>query len=417
MMSERESHWSEQAGPSVPRPELPGDLTADVAIIGAGHFGLWTAYYLKKAKPRLRVVVLEESHVGHGTLGSVVGRMTGEVPGGREPYARRHGRDALNHYQRIMNEAVESVLEVATAERIGADIVRGGEVIAAYTAMQDRRLRAATALAQRAPHTNLRFLEAPEVAELINLAGVRSAIWHPHAARFQPAKLAHGLARVVERMGVAIYERTRVEEALPFSLSTTHGVVSAEIIVGGTNHFADERGWRRLQRPALASLIATEPLSERLWADIGWGGNELLASFAAPRTYAQRTADGRIVVGGRRSPCQLSSSAGRSGQIAGSTFAALRAVLHRVFPGTREAEIAHAWSGNARVKHAGAARIGIDRRTGFAWAGAARAGVATANLSARTITDLVLERDTELTALPSVTRGALREQRPAPLTR
>ncbi|MFF8818804.1 NAD(P)/FAD-dependent oxidoreductase [Leucobacter sp. NPDC015123] len=407
-MGGRESHWSEQAGHTVPRPEMPGSLTADVAIVGAGHFGLWTAYYLKKAQPRLRIVVLEERHVGHGTSGSAVGRMTGEVPGGREPYARRHGRDALNHYQRIMNDAVANVLDVAATERIDADIVSGGELIAAYTALQDRRLRAATALAQKYPHTNVRLLDAAEVKERMNLAGVRSAILHPHAARFQPAKFAHELARVVERMGVAIYERTRVEEALPFALQTSHGVVEAEVVVGGSDHLSGDRGWRRLQRPVAASLIATEPLTLDMWDDIGWGGNELLASFASPRTYAQRTADGRIVVGGQRTPCQTSAAAHTSGKLGGGAFSALRAMLHRVFPSTRDAEIAHTWAGNARVVHAGAAKIGFDRRTGVAWAGAARAGVATANLSARTITDLVLDRTSELTELPTVRSGGPR---------
>lgn len=208
------SHWWHQIGVPDPRPELPGNLTVDVAVVGAGYTGLWTAYYLKKAKPELRIAIIEQHHVGYGASGRNGGWLTNSVTGGREQYVPTHGKDAAERFQRAMNETVAEVMRVAEAEGIDADIQKGGELNVAYTPAQLKRLEAMYEAESRFRYTDCELLDAAAAQQKVNVAGTLAGIWQPHAARIQPAKLAKGLADVVTGLGVEIYERTRAVEIL-----------------------------------------------------------------------------------------------------------------------------------------------------------------------------------------------------------
>lgn len=405
MINGNVSHWWQQIGGApTPRPGLPGDLTADVAIVGAGYTGLWTAYYLKQAKPELRVVVVEQHHAGYGASGRNGGWLTSAMTGGREQYVAKHGRDTAERFQREMNATVDEVIRVAVAEGIDADIQKGGEFNVAYTPAQEKRIRAFAAAEQQWKSTDLQLLEAAEAKAKINVEGTRAAVWHPHAARIQPAKLAAGLAAAVERLGVEIYEGTRVIEIAPHKLHTTHGTVTADYIVRATEGFtAGLKGMRRLWLPMNSSLIATEPLSAAVWDELNWNQGEVLGDFAHVYMYAQRTADDRIAIGGRGVPYRFGSKTDSDGETAPVTVQTLSEILHRFFPATRGAAIDHVWSGVLGVPRDWAATVGLDRETGLAWGGGyVGTGVTSTNLAGRTITDLILGRDTDLTTLPWV---------------
>ena len=416
MLNGRVSHWWEEAGAPVPRPELPGGLTADVAIVGAGFTGLWTAYYLKRARPGLKIVVVEEKHVGYGASGRNSGWLTNQVTGGRGQYAKRHGAGALDVFQRLLNDTVDEVIRVAGTERIDADIVRGGGLTVAFSAAAQQRLYATARRRQRAPHTDVELLDAAATAERIRAAGARAATWHPHAAQIQPAKLVRGLANAVERLGVAIYERTRAVELKPFEVQTTHGVIEADITVRATEGFtANIAGMHRAWLPLNSSLIATEPLPPEVWREIGWQGHEVLREFAHSYTYAQRSVDDRIIIGGRGVPYRYGSKASGSGATPRETVAALGARLERMFPAAGDAKVAHAWSGVLGVARDWEASVGFDPATGTAWAGGyIGTGAATSNLAGRTLADLILETDSELTRMPWVNHLA-RDWAPEPV--
>jgi glycine/D-amino acid oxidase-like deaminating enzyme len=416
MINGQVSHWWRQVGAPVPRPELPGDLTADVVIVGAGYTGLWTAYYLKRARPELRVVVIEQRHVGYGASGRNGGWLTNAITGGREQYVPSHGRDAAERFQRAMNETVDEVIRVAEAEGIDADIQKGGEFNVAYTPAQEARIRSFAASEQQWAHTDLELLEASAATAKINIAHTRAAVWHPHCARIQPAKLAAGLADAVERVGVEIYERTRAVEIAPYRVRTTHGTVSADIVVRATEGFtANLAGLHRLWLPMNSSLIATEPLSGEVWDELNWSQGETLGDFAHVYMYAQRTADDRIAIGGRGVPYKFGSKTDTDGQTPAVTVETLSEIMHRFFPATQGAEIDHVWSGVLGVPRDWAATVGLDRQTGLAWAGGyVGTGVTATNLAGRTLTDLILERDTERTGLPWVNHR-VRKWEPEPL--
>jgi glycine/D-amino acid oxidase-like deaminating enzyme len=410
------SFWWNQIGLQAPRTPLPGSTRANVCIIGAGYTGLWTAYYLKKAAPQLRVVVLEQRFAGYGASGRNGGWLTNSVTGGREQYVSEHGRDAALRFQASMNDTVDEVIRVADAEGIHADIVKGGEFNVAYNEAQQARLVAAARAEQSWSNTDVELLSAKEATDRINVVGTTGAMWHPHAARIQPAKLASGLAKAIEALGVEVFEQTRANEIAPHHAVTDRGTVEADFIVRATEGFtARMKGLRRTWLPMNSSLIVTEPLSAEVWDSIGWTGHEVLGDMAHAYMYAQRTADDRIAIGGRGIPYRYASQTDSDGQTQERTVEMLRSILTRFFPATKGAAIDHVWSGVLGVPRDWAATVGLDKNTGLAWAGGyVGTGVATTNLAGRTLTDLILGRDSEITALPWVNHR-VRNWEPEPL--
>ena len=410
------SFWWNQVGRPVPRAPLPGSIRADVCIVGAGYTGLWAAYYLKKAAPKLRIVILEQRFAGYGASGRNGGWLTNSVTGGREQYLQSHGRHAATAFQAALNDTVDEVIRVAAAEGIDADIVMGGEFTVAYDRPQQQRLEAAARAEQAWPHTDVELLSAADATAQINVVGSTGAMWHPHCARIQPAKLVAGLTRVVLALGVEIYEDTRVSEITPHAALTPHGTVAADVIVRATEGFtAGLTGLHRAWLPMNSSLIVTEPLGADVWAGIGWENRATLGDMAHAYMYAQRTTDDRIAIGGRGVPYRFGSATDSDGRTPAATVRQLRGILHRFFPGTADAAIAHAWSGVLGVPRDWAATVGLDRQTGLAWAGGyVGTGVASTNLAGRTLTDLILGRESVLTALPWVNHR-VRNWEPEPL--
>jgi glycine/D-amino acid oxidase-like deaminating enzyme len=250
----------------------------------------------------------------------------------------------------------------------------------------------------------LELFEPDQARAKINVEHTRAAVWHPHAARIQPAKLVSGLAAACERLGIRIYERTTVEEILPHKVVTDHGDVTAEYIVRATEGFtANLKGLHRLWLPMNSSIIATEPLPTEIWDELNWSQGEVLGDMANVYMYAQRTTDDRIAFGGRGVPYKWGSRTDTDGQTSLRTVNTLSEIMHRFFPATRNATIDHVWSGVLGVPRDWAATVGLDKNTGIAWGGGyVGTGVTTTNLAGRTICDLILGNDSELTSLPWV---------------
>ena len=408
--------WRQLGGVPAPRPALDGDLDVDVAIVGGGYTGLWTAYYLLQEQPGLRVAVLEQRFAGFGASGRNGGWLTNTVTGGRDRYAASHGRDAAIAQQRALNETVDEVIAVAAREGIDADIVKGGEFGIARTLSQLARLRAAVAVEQSWPHTDVEELDASAAASRIAVEGVRGGVWHPHCARVHPAKLVAGLAAAVERAGGTIYEQTRVTEIAQGRAVTERGIVRADHVLRATEGFtADLRGEHRTWLPMNSSMIVTDPLPRAFWDAVGWDGRETLGDFAHVYMYAQRTADDRIAFGGRGVPYRYASRVDSDGTTQERTIASLASLLHDFFPDASSVPIAHAWAGVLGVPRDWAATVGHDRATGLGWAGGyVGTGVTATNLAGRTLADLVLHRDTERVRLPWVGHRA-KKWEPEPL--
>jgi glycine/D-amino acid oxidase-like deaminating enzyme len=232
----------------------------------------------------------------------------------------------------------------------------------------------------------------------------------------QPAKLVQGLAAAVERLGVQIYEQTAVTEVAPGEARSERGTVRANTVLTCLEGFtASLKGQRRTWLPLNSAMVATAPLPEATWDEIGWQGAELFGDVAHAYIYAQRTADGRIALGGRGVPYRYGSRTDQGGATQRKTIEQLVGLLHDFFPAAKSAPIEHAWCGVLGVPRDWSPTVRLDRATGLGTAGGyVGHGVATSNLAGRTLCDLVLGEDTELTRLPWVGRSARRWE-PEPL--
>jgi glycine/D-amino acid oxidase-like deaminating enzyme len=413
------SFWYADLG-GVPerRAALPGDREADICIIGAGYTGLWTAYYLKKADPSLSIVVVEREFAGFGGSGRNGGWLSGGFDWSREKYLKGSSRQAVIAMQSAMAGTVEEVIRVTEAEGIDADIVRTDNLVVATNAAQMGRLGEdyRSMLDWEVPAEKIALLTASEAAERVRVEGVEGGLVVRGMARVQPAKLARGLAEAVERLGVTIYEGTAVTAYRKGVVETDRGTVRAPVILRATEGFtAGLPGHEREWLPLNSAQIVTEPLPDALWDEIGWRGHELLGEGAHAYCYAQRTREGRIAMGGRGVPYRFGSRTDVNGQTQDATIAQLHAILLRLFPKLKDVRIDHAWCGVLGVPRDWCTTAGFDEASGLGWAGGyVGLGVSSSNLAGRTLTDLVLKRDTELVRLPWVNRQ-VRPWEPEPM--
>lgn len=401
------SLWLDSTGEDLaPRPALEGDTDVDVAIVGAGYTGLWTAYYLAQADPSLRIAIVEKEIAGFGASGRNGGWCSALFAAKRKKIAKKSGRDAAVAMQRAMFDTIDEVGNVAGSESIDAHFEKGGTLVAATTPAQFERVKDSVAdeLAWGFTEDDFRWLGESEARGLIDVAGCLGAAYTPHCARIHPARLARGLAHAAERLGVRIYEQTEATALGNGAVSTRSGKVRADIVVRAVEGYMPNLpGSRRVLLPLYSLMVATEPLPQSFWDGIGWRRGETFADGRHLIIYAQRTVDDRIAIGGRGAPYHFGSAIKDSYDRKPEVFEGLRRVLRSLWPSLGDPQITHEWGGPLGAPRDWYSSVGFDRLKGFAWAGGyVGDGVSTANLAGRTLRDLILSRDTDIVRLPWV---------------
>ncbi len=398
--------WDGLPGHITVREPLAGDCDVDVVVVGGGFTGLWTAYYLAEADPRLRIAVLERDVAGFGASGRNGGWCSAlfAVPEDRLNQVGGPGSGAA--MRRAMVDSVTEVGAVAAAENIDCGFAHGGSVRLARTDVQLRRTREEVAAARSAGITedDLALLSAAEASSLVGASDILGGTYTPHCASIDPARLVRGLADAVERRGVTIHEQTQVRAIMPGRVETDRGTVKASTVVRATEGYTRTiKGEERTLVPVYSLMIATEPLPDEFWTEAGLARRETFADHRHLVIYGQRTADGRLAFGGRGAPYHFGSAIRPEFDTDGDVHEALRATLVELFPALADAAITHRWGGPLGIARDWFTSVGLDRETGVAWAGGyVGDGVSTTNLAGRTLRDLILQRDTELTALPWV---------------
>jgi glycine/D-amino acid oxidase-like deaminating enzyme len=388
------------------RPALPGPTEADVAIVGAGYTGLWTAYYLARRDPSLRIVVLEREFAGFGASGRNGGWLSNLLPIGWETVAARSSRDDAIAWQRTANATVDEVLDVVRAEGIDAQAAKGGFLCVATSEVQAARLRAAVGHAREwgFGDDDLTWLARSEARSRVAADRIFGGTWTPHCAAVHPARLVRGLAEAVERRGVTIHEGTPVTAITPHTALTSSGDVRARVVVRALEGYTPSlEGSRRALLPLYSLMLATEQLPDDFWQEVGWSGRETLSDDRRLIIYAQRTADGRIAMGGRGAPYRLGSRIRPAHEQVPRVHELIRHSLVELFPQLTDARITHRWGGVLGVPRDWWPSVRHDPATGLATAGGyAGDGVAMANLAGRTLADLITGEDSPLTRLPFV---------------
>ena len=403
--------WTTLPAPPAVRAPLDGDRDVDVASVGAGFTGLWTALGLVRHDPQLRVVVIEADVAGAGASGRNGGWASALYPISFERVAAESGHAAMAQLRRVLRDAVVGIGEIAHDENIEFDYRRGGTVTLARTELQGARLHAELDELHGLGDTDedARWLDEREARASCNATDVLGAMYTPHCAAVHPAKLAVGLAAACERRGVEVCERTVVTAIRPGTAwqrptaRTERGTVRADVIVrateGYTPRFADAR---RDVAPLYSLVIATEPLPATFFQSVGLAKRETFADGRHLIIYGQRTADDRLVFGGRGAPYHFGSRVESRFDHEPRVFDKLARTLVELF-GPLPGAITHRWGGPLGVARDFAPYARLDRESGMAAAGGyVGDGVVLSHVAGLALADLIAGEDSEYAGLPFI---------------
>jgi len=403
---------------------LPGDTEADVAIVGAGLTGLWTAWSLLRRDPSMRVAVIERDTIGFGASGRNGGWCSALLPMSLSKLARAHGEDAARRMQRAMHATVRDVGSFVDESGVDCWYQRGGTLVMARNRPQVDRLR--SELAEYAEfgfgQDDYRWLDAAEATEICAATAVHGALWTPHCAVVHPLRLTHAVAAAVLAAGGRVHEGVTARSIDSGRVETDHGTVRADVVVRATEGYTSGlQGERRTLLPIYSLMVATDPLPDELWRQIGLEGRPTFSDARHMIIYGQRTADGRIAFGGRGAPYHFGSAVRPEFDTDDRVRRLLTTGLHELFPPLAEAgvEPTHHWGGVLGAARDWTCSVRYDRRERIATAGGyVGDGVSTTHLAGRTLAALITgsddDADRELVELPWVGHRS-RKWEPEPL--
>jgi glycine/D-amino acid oxidase-like deaminating enzyme len=363
--------WQEEAPPDDALPPLVDDADADVAIVGGGFTGMWTALELKRASPTTRVVLLEGGRCGDGASGRNGGFLHGywaSLPRLVELFGR----------EQAVALARESTGVYDAVRALGEDVwlTEGGMLTVAIGPAHDAELEHAAAVAAE--------VGAPDEAVLIERDGLsvespafRGAVFYRDAATVQPARLVRALRRAALAAGVRIHERTPVLGIDGSVARCDRASVRAGEIVIATNASAAVR-WPAARRVAVfrSAIVLTEPVPG-LHERIGWEGGEAIADVRTYLSYFRLTNDNRVLMGS-----------------ASGDYPRAEAALRQYFPQLADVKIAARWEGAIDVSSDRLPVVGTVAGTRVHYAaGFTGNGVGPSWLVGRTLARLALRED------------------------
>jgi glycine/D-amino acid oxidase-like deaminating enzyme len=406
------SWWLEDAlareGDPAPAPALAGDATADVAIVGGGYTGLWTALALREHAPDLRITLLEAEICGHGPSGRNGGFVHGywaSLPG----ILPVLGEQRALELARAGEQIIPGIR--AWAEASGEDVwlrEAGMLEVSAAPAQDGAVEKAAGAGARVGREDQAVPLTAEEVAQRVRSPVFRSGVFYPECATVHPGLLVRALRRAALDAGVAIHEEspvTAVRAGSPNELETPGGTLRAPEVVLATN--AALTGWSPASRNLTnfgSYVVLTEPAPEAL-AEIGWTGGEAIVDGRMFLHYFRTTNDGRVLMGSGSGPIGFGGRVDDRFSLDQPTAARAEAGLRRLLPGLDGVRVERAWGGPIDVSadHLPFFRTREGTRVHYG-AGYSGHGVGPSWLGGRILASLALGADDEWTRLPLATR-------------
>jgi glycine/D-amino acid oxidase-like deaminating enzyme len=405
------SFWLEDLGePLTPRPALKSSTDVDVAILGGGYSGLWTAYYLLRHQPALRVAVVEKEIAGFGASGRNGGWCSPNFPVTAGGLEKRFGAEAARNLLLTMRASVDEVGRVCNEEKIDARFHKGGVLTLARGQHQLAAIRSSDATYQRLGlGDRYQVLSATEATERICATHVHGGLYTPDGASLQPARLVRGLARAVAARGGAIYEQTQVTSFKPGSLITPGGELRAKlaIVLAGEAYLTRLPHLHRALLPVYSLISLTEPLTAEQWSRIGWQQGESVSSTRNTVGYLTKTPDGRILFGSRGAPYAFGSKITDQQDTHEATVKMIQRSLVDWFPSLAGIGFTHAWGGPVGMPRdwMPAVRFDANSRIGSIM-GYTGQGVSTSNLCGRLLAGLITNHPTGLEMLPLSQRSS-----------
>jgi glycine/D-amino acid oxidase-like deaminating enzyme len=393
---------------------LRGDSRADVALIGGGFTSLWAAYLLLNEHPDLDVAILEANAVGYGASGRNGGFVMTLVHRSLARLAERVGDAEARKMYLAAKQAIEHIGKTVEGEAIACDLQPNGLIVVSDGPPQDRLIELEVKTAQRLGlGDDFTFLDRNAAQERIHSERIRCGFREETCSLINPARLARGLKRVVERLGARVYEGTPVlsweEREDRVRLRTAHGSVSADrALVAGNAYVTAWQPTRDSILPFYSYICLTRPLREAEWGRIGWTGREGVEDKRSALHYFRPTIDGRILWGGRDPTFHPDGPKARYDRD-DRVFRRLRESFEWFFPQLRDVPFEHRWGGPIAITGDFLPAVGwfdeARRRVAFAY-GYNGHGVAISNVAGHAIADLFADRQSEWTDLPIVGRRA-----------
>jgi glycine/D-amino acid oxidase-like deaminating enzyme len=412
--------WLDEAPPVEPQPALEGELEVDVAIVGGGYTGLWTALAVGELEPSARVAVLEAA-------------LCGEGPSGRNGGFLHGYWSSLARARRVFGDGgALAVAEAASAivpgvrefvEQRGVDVwLREAPMLEVSAApAQDEAIDAALAAARDlGVEEEATPIGRDELGERCSSPSFRRGVLYREGATVQPARLVRALSAAVLDTGVVLHERTpmiRLRRDSPNVVETPRGRVRAREVVVAIN--AAAAGWRPLARRLTAFgsyVVLTEPVPQLLDA-INWTGGESIVDGRMFLHYFRPTNDGRVLMGSGSGPIGFGGRLGERFTADAPSVARAEAGLRFLMPGLADARVERAWGGPIDVSADHFPFFGTvpGSRVHYG-AGYSGNGVGPSWLGGRILARLALGVEDELTALPLVNRS-VRPLPPEPIKR
>ena len=406
---------------SQPRAQFEGDQQTDIAIIGGGFTGLWTAWFLKQLAPSIDITLLEARHCGHGASGRNGGWLMGGLEG-LSSFTDGNGRlrdDSLE----AMRTLVEDVAATLQATGIDCDLAHGGSLSVAarfpeQVARAQAYLKSMHALGFK--ETDYHWLSAEETAQRVKVHRCGGAVFSPHVATINPMKLVSGLAQAVERAGVRIYENSPATCLDQNRIETPKGLLTSKKLVLATEGYTDNNSpIKRALLPVQSGMIATEPLSDDQWQTIGLFRREALCDFSRASTYIQRSRDNRLVVGARGA-YQFGAKSQHALHTSSRDDDRRQHLTRHLFPQLGQITVSHRWGGSLAIPRSFAPAVIITPDRSVATAGGYLGeGVGASFLFGRTLAELLLETPSSRAEQPWVQHSpialARRPWEPEPL--
>ena len=379
--------WSE-----ITRPEFtPGDIHRrwDVLIVGGGFSGLWSAHHLLTANPSLKIAILEKDRVGSGASGRNGGWASALYPTSDHTLLTRSSKSDIDALHSHLRNSINEIGDFVRSQGIDCGFHKGGMLRIARNGGQLRRLES---------KGNEKLLNEEETRSRIAMSDALGSSYSPDCAALNPAALVVGLANSLEARGVAIFENTLATISRKRKVSVNGKAVKAKFVIRAIEAYHQAT---RDQIPIYSLMIATEPLPSHLFEEIGIRNRETFAEASHLVTYAQRTADNRLAIGGRGAPYTWGSKRNDESESHERDHQRLRVMAREWFPVLNDFQFTHAWGGAVGVTRDWAPYVRTSRHYGEL-GGYAGDGVTLSYLAAGAMADLITERSSVRAALPFV---------------
>jgi glycine/D-amino acid oxidase-like deaminating enzyme len=375
----------------------------DIAIIGGGFSGLWSVFHLNKLDPSLKIAIFEAKSLGYGASGRNGGWASSEYPVYRETLKKRIGEGLTTQLFEALDQSIDEIGDFSKNHR-EVGFVKSGSLYFARNSAQLSRLKS------KADGGNL-WLSSSEIKERLNVTGALGGLFNPSCATVHPFNLVMALATHLESKGVSIFENSW---ASPVSggVLVNSSFIKAPVVIQATEAFGAPG---REFIPLYSLMVATEPLSESTWNEIGNSERFTFAENSHMINYAQRTLDNRIAIGGRGATYPFASKLRESKESTAKVHETIRSLLRSWFPILRDVNFTHSWGGAVAITRDWEPFVQWDPKSGFGRLGGyAGDGVTMSYLSAKVLAHEILNKGSDLLNLHFVNRK-IRKWEPEPI--